>query len=78
MVKLIFQHTTTLGVRENRSRRYTLQRSVEMVHSPFGDVHVKRSEGYGVQRRKVEYEDLARIAKEKGMSIDEVAKAIES
>ena len=76
MVRLIFQHTTTLGVRENNSRRYTLERSMETIHSPFGDVRVKRSEGYGVQRRKVEYEDLARIAKEKGMSIDEVVKKI--
>lgn len=76
MVRMIFQHTTTLGVRENSSRRYTLERNVETVHSPLGDVRVKRSEGYGVQRRKVEYEDLARIAKEKGLSIDEVVKEI--
>ena len=28
MVKLIFQHTTTIGIRENISRRYTLGRSI--------------------------------------------------
>ena len=76
MVKLVFQHTTTLGVRETRSRRYTLQRSIEALNSPCGEVHVKHSEGYGVCRCKVEYEDLARIAREKGVSIEEAGKLV--
>ena len=76
MVRLVFQHTTTLGVRETRSRRYTLQRSIEALNLPCGEVHVKRSEGYGVCRCKVEYEDLARIAREKGISIEEAGKLV--
>ena len=77
MVRLVFQHTTTLGVRETRSRRYTLQRSIETRTLPCGEVRVKRSEGYGVTRCKVEYEDLARIAREKGVSIEEAGKLVE-
>ena len=77
MVRLVFQHTTTLGVRETRSRRYTLQRNIERLSLPCGEVRVKRSEGYGVSRCKVEYEDLARIAREKGLSIDEASRLVE-
>lgn len=77
MVKLVFRHTTTLGIRENRSRRYTLKRNVKMFDSPYGDVRVKYSEGYDVSRKKFEYNDLARIARERGISVDEALKLVE-
>lgn len=71
MINLIFKHTTTLGIRENISRRYTLTRRVETVNTPLGEIRVKRSEGYGVHREKYEYDDLARIARQQGISIEE-------
>ena len=76
MVELIFKHTTTLGIRENISRRYTLSRSMQKVQTPYGEVRKKISEGYGVTREKYEYEDLARIARERGMSIREVLEVL--
>lgn len=76
MAALIFRHTTTIGVRENISKRYTLNRSEETVQTPFGKVRKKISTGYGVTREKYEYEDLAGIAAERGMSIDEVLGAL--
>lgn len=72
MVALIFRHTTTIGIRENLSRRYTLGRFEEKVQTPYGEIRKKVSTGYGVTREKYEYEDLARIAREQGMSIREV------
>ena len=77
MVKLVFRHTTTLGIRENRSRRYTLKRNVKTFDSPYGDVRVKYSEGYDVSRKKFEYNDLARIARERCISVDEALKLVE-
>ena len=77
MAALIFRHTTTIGVRENISKRYTLKRFTETVQTPFGEMRKKISTGYGVTREKYEYEDLARVAKEQGMSIGEVLAAIE-
>lgn len=71
-LRLLFRHTTTLGVREYVCRRYGLERSVAVRRKPYGEVRVKTSRGYGVCREKAEYEDLARIAKERGMSLDEV------
>lgn len=75
MVGLLFRHTTTLGIREHVTRRYTLKRKVTEIPTPYGPVRQKLSEGYGVRRCKLEYEDLARIAREQGMSIEEVRNA---
>jgi len=76
MVELIFRHTTTIGIRENISRRYMLARSIQKVQTPYGEVRKKISEGYGVTREKYEYEDLAQIARERGMSIREVEESL--
>lgn len=72
IISAIFKYTTTIGIRENISKRYVLSRSVETLDTEFGQVRVKKSEGYGVSRSKFEYEDLAEIARKTGMSIDEV------
>lgn len=77
MVRLMFRHTTTLGVRENICRRYTLERSVTTLDTSVGPVRLKLSQGYEVTRAKYEFKDLAKIAKEKGLSLAEVKKLIE-
>ena len=64
MVQQIFRHTTTLGIRENLLNRYTLSRTVETVQTPYGPVRQKVASGYGVTRRKAEYEDLAQLARQ--------------
>ena len=76
LVRVIFRNTTTIGVREHRCSRYTLKRSFETVQTPYGEVQKKISSGYGVTREKYEYEDLARIAREQGLSLAEVRKGI--
>ena len=68
----LFTHTTTLGVRQNISKRYGLNRHIETIQTKYGEVHVKCSQGYGVIRKKIEYEDLAKIARETGKSIQEI------
>lgn len=72
LLRLIFRYTTTLGIREFPCERYTLNRRVETVETPYGSVRKKVSSGYGVHREKYEYEDLARIARERGCSLSEV------
>lgn len=76
LVRVLFQNTTTIGVREHKCSRYTLKRSFETLHTPYGEVQKKISSGYGVTREKYEYEDLARIAREQGISLTEVKKQI--
>ena len=72
IVKAIFKYTTTIGVRECRMNRYVLDRRIDSVETPYGTMTCKVSSGYGVSRKKYEYEDLARIAKAEGISIEEV------
>lgn len=67
---LLFRHTTTLGIRENTLQRYTLSRKTEAVQTSYGPVHRKTAEGYGTQRSKWEYEDIARIAREQDLPLD--------
>ncbi len=71
-VRLIFAHTTTIGVRENVCRRYVLKREERTAETPDGRVREKISSGYGVTRRKPEYEDLAEIARRTGKTLEEV------
>lgn len=76
LVRLLFLHTTTIGVRETRHDRYILRREEETVQTPFGPVHGKAVEGYGVRRSKPEYEDLRRIALKQGISLRQAREAI--
>ena len=76
MARLLFRHTTTLGVRETLCRRYTLERGQHTADTPHGPVTVKTASGWGVSRSKPEYEDLARIAREQGISLAEAAELL--
>ena len=75
-VQLLFKHTTTIGIRETKMQRYPLDRKIYEVDSSLGSVRAKISSGYGVTRKKVEYEDLARLAKEKGIPLSEAEEII--
>ena len=76
MVRSIFRHTSTIGIRETSQKRYVLDREIRTVETELGEVRQKISRGYGVIRSKYEYDDLARIAREKDMSVEEVRKRI--
>ena len=77
MVGLLFKYTSTIGVRETLAHRYILERRIETVSTSYGEIRRKVSFGYGVTRVKYEYDDLARIAREYNMNIDEVRKHVE-
>ncbi len=78
LISAIFRHTSTIGIRESLSRRYVLSRREETVQTPYGPVLRKISSGYGVQRKKYEYDDISRIAGENGLSMREVLSEIEN
>lgn len=76
MVKLLFAHTTTLGVREQEMTRWALPRRTETVETPDGPVRKKVAEGGGIRREKFEYDDLAAIARREEKSIAEIRKRL--
>ena len=63
----MLRHTTTLGVRLRSWERRTLSRSVREEDG----VRRKSGEGYGVKKEKIEFEDLAALARREGISLFE-------
>ena len=76
LAETIMKHTTTLGVRRQDLSRYALRRKIETVDTDWGKVRVKRASGMGAEREKYEYDDLAALAKEHGVSLGEVREMI--
>lgn len=72
--KLIFKHTTTIGIRKYSPSRYTLERTVR----EEGSVHIKRSEGYGEAKEKIEFEDIKQLANRKDISVFEARNILEN
>ena len=60
--KLIFENTTTIGIRYNEMERFKLKRREEKVMTKFGEVSFKVSEGFDVTKTKPEYDDVKGIA----------------
>lgn len=77
LVECMFRHTSTIGIRETVTRRYVLERKTKTLQTPYGDVRVKSVSGYGTAREKYEYEDLARIARERGIGLSEVRRLLQ-
>ena len=71
MGRLLLRHTPTLGVRIYRPERMTLSRGFETAETAYGPVSVKTAEGWGVRKRKAEYDDIAKIARENGLTLAE-------
>ncbi len=76
LAALIFSETTTLGIRRTPVQRHVLQRRADTVQTPFGPVRVKIADIAGKQRVAPEYDDCARIAREKHVPILDVYKAV--
>ena len=77
MIRAVFKYTSTIGIRENISKRYTLDRQMTDEDTPVGKIRKKISTGYGITREKYEYEDIAKAAVERGTSISEIERIIE-
>ena len=76
IVREIFKHTTTLGIRQAVCERYILKRETQIVKTPYGPVRKKISEGYGVHKEKYEYEDIAEAARKAASGIRQIKKEI--
>ena len=74
--ELMLRHTTTLGIRIQTMRRCALDREAVALDTPWGPVRGKRAFGCGVDRAKPEFDDVARLARERGLSVEEVLKQI--
>ena len=76
LAALIMKHTTTLGIRRQDMDRYALERRIVTKETAFGPVRVKEAEGMGTQKQKAEYDDLAALAGENGLSLFEIRRSL--
>ncbi len=75
----MLRETTTLGVRAYAVRRYEAERELREVETPYGRARVKLKRlgpsGEGLTAAP-EYEDCARLARERGVPLAEVYRAV--
>lgn len=73
VMEIVFRETSTLGIREEKVLRHSLERRTENVETPWGPVRVKlglyRGETVNVAP---EYEDCRRLAEESGVPLKTV------
>ncbi len=67
LIRAIFAHTTTNGLRARRCAKYFLRPRTETAQTPYGPIRIKRAEGYGASHSKPEYEDAAAAARRLGL-----------
>ena len=73
LTQIIFEETTTLGVRRREERRQTLGRQWVNVSTPWGDVRMKIASMNGtVTNYAPEYEDCRRIAQERKIPLKKI------
>jgi TIGR00299 family protein len=77
VLDIIFQETTSIGVRKCRVEKIMLNREFSKVKTEYGDITIKKSYYKGkLVKYKPEYEECKTIAKEKNIPIDKVYKAV--
>jgi uncharacterized protein (TIGR00299 family) protein len=70
--RLIFRHTSTIGVRYTTLRRDVLERTTLAVETPYGAIRIKISRGEEGRKIKPEYDDVAAAALREGVPFSEV------
>jgi hypothetical protein len=77
LAAVLLRETPTLGMRWQQLARRTADRAEEIVRTEWGDVRVKvKLLGGQVSARSPEYEDCARIARERGIPLEEVVRMV--
>ncbi len=69
MVQLLFEHSSTLGVRSRIERRWERWREVREVSTPWGLIRIKFYEAGAGTRWSVEFDELTRVAAEHETSV---------
>lgn len=75
---ILFRETPTIGIRKYRTERICMNRVMRKVDTPYGQVAIKSCSLGDIKKETLEYEDVARIAREHripyGDAVKELAK----
>jgi uncharacterized protein (TIGR00299 family) protein len=78
IIHILFEETTTLGLRRHSVERICLPRTFETVETPYGPIHIKVARWDGIEHRMPEYEDCRKAAVEHNVPLVEVMQAARS
>ena len=70
--QIIFENTTTIGIRRVPYQRSILQREIREVETPYGTAQCKVCTVNGVERPYPEYESVAKLCRESGVPFQEM------
>ena len=75
---LFFLHTSTRGVRYQVFERAKLESTFETRKTSYGNIRIKKSSGYGIQKEKAEFEDLKSVVLKNhcALSLNEIEKSL--
>ncbi|HHV42835.1 MAG TPA: nickel pincer cofactor biosynthesis protein LarC [Clostridiaceae bacterium] len=76
LLDLMMRHTSTLGIRVYDCERAYLEREIRTIDTPLGQVRSKRSHISDLQKEKIEFDDLARLADRDDLTLDQVRKIL--
>lgn len=79
LARLVFLHSSGIGLRWQRMQRLVLERQIQKVDTPWGELSVKAVSlpGGGV-RRKPEYDELRALAERSGLPLLELARRVDA
>lgn len=73
---IIFRETPTIGIRKYRTARTCMDRVMRKVDTPYGPITVKSCSYGDIKKETLEYEDVARIARERQIPYGDVVAEI--
>jgi len=76
LAKIIFNETTTIGLRIREEKRICLERKAEIAKTVYGDLKVKEVEFDGEKRRMPEYEDAKKLAESSGVPLYKIYESL--
>lgn len=77
VIRGIFKNTSTIGIRESVCTRFILERKNQVLKTKYGDVCIKKSEGYGTVRIKAEYDDIEKAAEKYNVSVRQMRRLVD-
>ncbi|MCQ2461181.1 MAG: LarC family nickel insertion protein [Clostridia bacterium] len=76
LVKIIFKHTSAVGMRRSEVDRVIMDREPTIVETAYGTVKANKFSYEDIEKTSLEYADVKRLADEKDISINEIYKTI--
>jgi uncharacterized protein (DUF111 family) len=67
--RLLFEHTTTIGIRVTEHRRRVMARRAVTVDTPYGPIPAKESSYGDIKRTKPEFDAAKELAEREGVSV---------